>query len=64
MYAALKNLLSSRGGKSVIEKVKSRKPAVKAAVSSLQKERLQLIEQMCTSWGNDRNIRQRYFQLS
>lgn len=64
MYAAIKNLLSSRGGNSVVEKVKSRKPAVKAAVSSFQKERRHLIDQMCASWGNDRNIRQRYFQLS
>lgn len=64
MYAAAKNLLSAIVGQGVVEKVKAKKPAVKAAVSSLQKERSQLIDQMCASWGNDLSVRRRYFQLS
>jgi hypothetical protein len=64
MYAAIKNLLFSVTGNSVTKTVKAKKPGVKAAVSSLQKERIKLIDQMCASWGNDRNLRQRYFQLS
>lgn len=64
MYAAVKNLLSSLVGNSVARTVKAKKPGVKAAVSSLQKERSKLIDQMCASWGNDRSVRQRYFQLS
>lgn len=64
MYAATKKLLSGIAGQGVVGKVKAKKPAVKAAVSSWQKERSRLIDQMCASWGNDLNVRRRYFQLS
>jgi hypothetical protein len=64
MVAIVKNLLSSLLGSGIAEKAQVKKQGVKSAVSRQQTERSKLIDQMCASWGNDLNIRRRYFQLS
>ena len=64
MVAKIKNLLSSLVGSSVAQGVKQKSQKVRSAVSRQQKERSELIDQLCASWGNDLNVRRRYFQLS
>ncbi len=61
MNAKIKSLLSSLLGSSASTTQKSR---VKPAVSRQQKERLELIDLLVATWGNNCQAKSRYFQLS
>lgn len=63
MRANAKDLLLSLLGLNAEKKIAVKK-AVKPAISRLQKERSELIDQIVASGGSDLRARQRLFQLS
>lgn len=64
MHAVAKYLFAIFSDIGLSQQMNDRKQEVMPAVSSYQNERSELIDQMCATWGNDLNIRRRYFHLS